>query len=185
MDGLTRQDCSGGCSVLIRDHTGVVQVTHQRGGDGDLIEAAFEDLSVESAVKVTGKVVENDHVKLGGPELFPERLEVVARAEAPLPIDEHRPRPAAGLALRGSTPSFARPFYHLRPAGDPTVTESFDLLWKGIEITTGRSVSTVTTCRRPRRGRRAWTSRRWPGYLNCFRYGCPPHGGSEWASTGS
>jgi hypothetical protein len=34
-------------------------------------------------------------------------------------------------------PVGTRPFYHLRPASNPHVTASFDLLWKGIEITTG------------------------------------------------
>jgi hypothetical protein len=28
-------------------------------------------------------------------------------------------------------------FYHLRPAHKPDVTASFDLLWNGIEVTTG------------------------------------------------
>jgi nondiscriminating aspartyl-tRNA synthetase len=368
--------------VLIRDHTGMVQVTHQRGGEGDLIEAAFEDLAVESAVKVTGKVVENAHVKLAGLEIFPERLEIVARAEAPLPIDEQtgldqrldwrfldlrRPsqhlifdvqttvegamREAASaegftelhtpklmgtasesgaevfkvgyfdrtaylaqspqfykqMAIAGgidrifeigpvfrAEPSFTtrhateftgvdaemawidsvedvmsfeermlhrvlsdvreahgakiaeyfgveitipdlpfpritmaealaklrakgwdpagvredldpegertlstlmeeetghefvfvtrfpasvRPFYHLRPAGDPTVTESFDLLWKGIEITTGAQREhryDVLTAQAQEKGMQLEPL---AGYLDCFRYGCPPHGG--------
>jgi aspartyl-tRNA synthetase len=34
-------------------------------------------------------------------------------------------------------PASVRPFYHLRPAGDPTVTSSFDLIWNGLEVTTG------------------------------------------------
>jgi aspartyl-tRNA synthetase len=34
-------------------------------------------------------------------------------------------------------PSTLRPFYHMRDENDPSVTKSFDLMWKGIEITTG------------------------------------------------
>ncbi|MFH1863452.1 MAG: aspartate--tRNA(Asn) ligase, partial [bacterium] len=34
-------------------------------------------------------------------------------------------------------PISARPFYHMRLESDPKLTKSFDLLWKGIEITTG------------------------------------------------
>src|SRR5688500_2387428 len=34
-------------------------------------------------------------------------------------------------------PSSLRPFYHMRYDEDATVTKSFDLMWKGIEITTG------------------------------------------------
>jgi aspartyl-tRNA synthetase len=75
--------------VLVRDHSGVVQVTHARGGVGDGIEAAFEKLTVESAVKVTGRVVGNPQVKLGGLEIVPEGVEIVALAEAELPVDEN------------------------------------------------------------------------------------------------
>ncbi|MEV0192131.1 aspartate--tRNA(Asn) ligase [Kitasatospora purpeofusca] len=74
--------------VLVRDHTGLVQVTHARGGEGDAIEAAFEGVTTESAVKITGKVVGNPHVRLGGLEIVPERVEVVSRAEPKLPVDE-------------------------------------------------------------------------------------------------
>lgn len=75
--------------VLVRDHTGVVQVTRVRGGEDDLIERAFESVTVESAVKITGKVVDNPQVRLGGVEIVPERVEVVSLAEPRLPIDEN------------------------------------------------------------------------------------------------
>ncbi|MGW7446416.1 aspartate--tRNA(Asn) ligase [Kitasatospora sp. NPDC054795] len=74
--------------VLVRDHTGLVQVTHLRGGEGDAVEAAFEGVTVESAVKITGRVVANPQVKLGGLEIVPSRVEVVSPAEPKLPIDE-------------------------------------------------------------------------------------------------
>ncbi len=75
--------------VLVRDHTGLVQVTHLRGGEGDEIEALFEGVTVESAVKITGKVVDNLKVKLSGLEIIPESVEIVSPAEPKLPIDEH------------------------------------------------------------------------------------------------
>ena len=34
-------------------------------------------------------------------------------------------------------PTSVRPFYHMRYEDRPTVTKSFDLLWRGIELTTG------------------------------------------------
>lgn len=80
-------------------------------------------------------------------------------------------------------PVIARPFYHLRPVGptgEPTgVTASFDLLWNGPEVTTGAQ-------REHRHDRlvaqavEAGVDPRAPGlraYLDCFRFGCPPHGG--------
>jgi aspartyl-tRNA synthetase len=75
--------------VIVRDPSGLAQVTHRRGGDGDLIEQAIESLTDESAVAVTGRVTDSPVVKLGGLEIVPERVEVLGRAETPLPIDEH------------------------------------------------------------------------------------------------
>ena len=73
--------------VLVRDHTGTVQVTWKR--DGGPLEAQLDGLSAESAVKITGRVVANPKVVLHGLELIPDYVEIVNRAEAPLPIDEH------------------------------------------------------------------------------------------------
>ncbi|MER6632528.1 aspartate--tRNA(Asn) ligase [Streptomyces sp. NPDC000987] len=75
--------------VLVRDHTGMVQVTHRRGGEDDEVEARLERLTSESAVRVTGRVVENAAVKLNGLEIVPETVEIVSLAETPLPVDEH------------------------------------------------------------------------------------------------
>ncbi len=74
--------------VIVRDASGLVQVTHKRGGDGDEIERVIGSLTEESAVAVTGTVTGNPIVNLGGLEIIPERVEVLGRAEAPLPIDE-------------------------------------------------------------------------------------------------
>jgi aspartyl-tRNA synthetase len=73
--------------VLVRDHTGVIQVSHRRNSGDVELEATIEGLTTESAVRVIGRVVENPIVKLGGLELVPERIQVLNRAETPLPID--------------------------------------------------------------------------------------------------
>ncbi|MBT2492084.1 aspartate--tRNA(Asn) ligase [Streptomyces sp. ISL-96] len=73
--------------VLVRDHTGTVQVTHKR--DDSELEQQLEDLTTESAIRITGRVVDNPVVKLGALEIIPESIEVLNRAESPLPIDEH------------------------------------------------------------------------------------------------
>jgi nondiscriminating aspartyl-tRNA synthetase len=72
--------------VIVHDHTGSVQVTNRRAGDD--LEAAIEGLSVESAVVVRGRVVENPIVKLGGLEIVPSAVLLSSAAESPLPIDE-------------------------------------------------------------------------------------------------
>jgi len=73
--------------VIVRDSTGMVQVTHKRD-DGPL-EAQLEALTSESAVRITGRVVDAAQVKLGGLEIVPEAVEVLNPAATPLPIDEH------------------------------------------------------------------------------------------------
>jgi aspartyl-tRNA synthetase len=70
-----------------------------------------------------------------------------------------------------------RPFYHLRPANNPHVTASFDLLWKGIEITTGAQREhryDVLVAQAQEMGMELEPLRT---YLDSFRYGTPPHGG--------
>lgn len=69
-----------------------------------------------------------------------------------------------------------RPFYHMRAPDRPHVTRSFDLLWNGVEITTG--------AQREHRYAQLATQAQEAGlrdsvqyYLDFFRYGCPPHGG--------
>ena len=73
--------------VVIRDHTGTVQLTHRR--DGSPLDAVLDGLSAESAVRVTGQVRLNPVVTLGGLELVPDEVTVENRAAAPLPADRH------------------------------------------------------------------------------------------------
>jgi aspartyl-tRNA synthetase len=75
--------------VLVRDHTGMVQIAHKRPEGGSALEETIEHgMPIESAVKVTGTVVDNPVVKLGGLEIVPTSIEVVNRADTPLPINE-------------------------------------------------------------------------------------------------
>src|SRR6516165_443093 len=101
--------------VLVRDHTGVVQVTHRR--DGSALEARLDRLTVESAVRVTGRVADNPVVSLGGLEIVPEEVVIENLAATPLPVDERtgpegrldwrfldvRRRPAAQLVFAVQT----------------------------------------------------------------------------------
>lgn len=103
--------------VLVRDHTGMTQVTHRRGGESDPLERQLEGITLESAVRITGQVLDNPVVNLGGLEIVPMSVEVLDRAQAPLPIDEHtgsehrldwrfldvRKRPAAQLLFAVQT----------------------------------------------------------------------------------
>jgi nondiscriminating aspartyl-tRNA synthetase len=80
-------------------------------------------------------------------------------------------------------PASVRAFYHMRHEDDPTLTKSFDLLWRGIELTTG--------AQREHRHDRLLAQAQERGvdidsiqyYLDFFRYGPPPHGGFGFGLT--
>ena len=74
-------------------------------------------------------------------------------------------------------PASVRPFYHRRPAGSPQLTASFDLLWKGLEITTGAQREHRYDVLLAQAAEKGLSPEPIRDYLNCFRYGCPPHGG--------
>jgi aspartyl/asparaginyl-tRNA synthetase len=74
-------------------------------------------------------------------------------------------------------PASVRPFYHLRPAGQPHLTASFDLLWKGLEITTGAQREHRYDVLLAQAAEKGLAPEPMRSYLDCFRFGCPPHGG--------
>lgn len=73
--------------------------------------------------------------------------------------------------------SSIRPFYHMRHDGDAGLTNSYDLIFNGVEISTG--------AQREHRVEKLIEQARDKGldpeeldfYLDFFRYGVPPHGG--------
>ncbi|HEV7584733.1 MAG TPA: aspartate--tRNA(Asn) ligase [Solirubrobacteraceae bacterium] len=80
-------------------------------------------------------------------------------------------------------PTTVRPFYHMRHPDQPTLTKSFDLLWRGIELTTG--------AQREHRYEQLLAQAHDKGvdtdsiqyYLDFFRFGAPPHGGFGFGLT--
>ena len=72
--------------LVIRDHTGRLQVTIEKEKHPDLAEIV-DQLTVESVVTCIGPVVENSYVKMGGVEMLPEKMEILSIAE-PLPISK-------------------------------------------------------------------------------------------------
>jgi len=80
-------------------------------------------------------------------------------------------------------PTAVRPFYHMRHEHDQSLTKSFDLLWRGIELTTG--------AQREHRYAQLLAQAQEKGvevepiqyYLDFFRFGAPPHGGFGFGLT--
>jgi nondiscriminating aspartyl-tRNA synthetase len=73
--------------------------------------------------------------------------------------------------------SSKRPFYALDSANDPTVTESFDLLFRGLEITTGGQRIHSYRDQVAKMKARGLDPACFESYLTAHKYGLPPHGG--------
>ncbi|HEX9503944.1 MAG TPA: aspartate--tRNA(Asn) ligase [Patescibacteria group bacterium] len=80
-------------------------------------------------------------------------------------------------------PISVRPFYHMRHADNPTLTKSFDLLWKGLEVTTGAQREHRYYVLMEQVKEKGLNPEPIRSYLDCFRYGCPPHGGYGFGLT--
>ncbi len=96
-------------------------------------------------------------------------------------------------------PTSIRPFYHMYNPEDPSTTLSFDLLWNGLEVTTGAQREhryPVIVRQGIEKGLIPANAMTPDGevvtenlpqglkdYLSCFNYGCPPHGGYGFGLT--
>ncbi len=74
-------------------------------------------------------------------------------------------------------PSKKRPFYAMDDPADPRFTLSFDLLYHGLEITTGGQRIHDHQALVEKIAKRGMTEEGLEQYLDTFRYGMPPHGG--------
>jgi aspartyl-tRNA synthetase len=75
----------GGISFLqLRDRAGVIQITNLKKKNKELFDLAAS-IPRESVVLVTGTVKESKEARAGF-EILPDKIEIVSRAEAPLPL---------------------------------------------------------------------------------------------------
>ena len=73
--------------VILRDATGKVQMTIEKSEEANaLLLDIMSNVKVESTIKVTGKLVSNEAVKLGGLEIIPSNIEITSVADD-LPYD--------------------------------------------------------------------------------------------------
>jgi len=74
-------------------------------------------------------------------------------------------------------PWSARPFYHMKKEGTQGLTKSFDLIWKGTEVTTGAQREHRHDVLKKQAINKKINLDLIKDYLNFFKHGCPPHGG--------
>ena len=80
------RDLGGLAFFLIRDRTGIIQVTIPKKRTSEAVLAAAKQVSRESVVRVAGIVKAIDKAP-GGREIVPDVFEIVSLADSPLPLD--------------------------------------------------------------------------------------------------
>ena len=81
-------------------------------------------------------------------------------------------------------PSKKRPFYAMDDPADPRFTLSFDLLFRGLEVTTGGQRIHDYQEILAKMEKRGMDPEDIASYLMIFKYGMPPHGGArDWAGA--
>jgi len=70
-----------------------------------------------------------------------------------------------------------RPFYHMRNDEDPSLTKSYDLIYNGVEISTGAQREHRVDVLVAQAKQKGMEPEELDFYLDFFRYGVPPHGG--------
>jgi nondiscriminating aspartyl-tRNA synthetase len=80
------RDLGGLAFFLIRDRTGIIQVTIPKKRASESVLNAAKQVSRESVVRVAGIVKAIDKAP-GGRELVPDLFEIISMADSPLPLD--------------------------------------------------------------------------------------------------
>jgi nondiscriminating aspartyl-tRNA synthetase len=87
------RDLGGLTFFLIRDRTGILQVTVPQKKVSEAVLSAIKEVSRESLVRVSGTIKAIDKAP-GGRELIPDSFEIVSRSGSPLPLDVSEKVPA-------------------------------------------------------------------------------------------
>lgn len=141
------RDLGGLSFLLIRDRTGIIQVTVPKKKVPEHVLSAVREVSRESVVRVSGTVKAIEKAP-GGRELVPETFEIVSLAQSPLPLDVVEKVPAElDTRLDSRFLDVRRPrvaaVFHIRNACIQAVYEQ--LFSRGfIQITTPKVVAAAT-----------------------------------------
>ena len=73
--------------IILRDSTGKVQITIEKNEENGNLVNIVDNMTLESTLKIKGKVILNEKVKLGGVEIIPEQIEVTSKSLPELPLD--------------------------------------------------------------------------------------------------
>ena len=155
---------------FIKDHTDVMAALERtmrlvvdKVGLPVAMPATIPVLKLREVQKILG-------VSTDEPDLEPEH----ERAICEWALKEH----GSDFVFVTHYPVSKRPFYTYEDEADPGYTKSFDLLFRGLEITTGgQRIHDYTTLIEHIKGRKL-NPELFSYYLQAFKVGMPPHGGS-------
>ena len=104
-----------------------------------------------------------------------ERTEDFERKEEMLLCEYAKKKYNSDFIFVTKFPFAARPFYHM--LDEEGRTNSYDLLYKGVEITTGAQREHRADILEKQMIEKGIDPKDLAYYLDFFKYGCPPHGG--------
>lgn len=104
-----------------------------------------------------------------------EKEEDLEREEEKLLCEYAKQKYGSDFIFVTKYPFSARPFYHM--LDDDGMTESYDLLYRGVEITTGAQREHRYDILKQQMIEKEINPKDLDFYLQFFQYGCPPHGG--------
>lgn len=73
--------------LIIRDTTGKIQVTIEKSEENSKLNDLVSKITIESTVKITGKLLKNEKVKLNGMELIPYDISITSKCLDELPLN--------------------------------------------------------------------------------------------------
>lgn len=139
----------------------------------ELLKVELPDVSRIPSVpfmKAKELVAEKYHREIRNPhDLEPEEEQLIGRY--------FKEEYGADFVFVTHYPSKKRPFYAMDDPADPSVTLSFDLLFRGMEITTGGQRIHEYPMLKEKMEKRGMTEDGMDSYLMAFKDGMPPHGG--------
>ena len=156
----------------------VAALTAVKAKHGDEIKALFD-------VEVTVPTLPFPRIPLAeAKRIVAERGYEVPRADADMDPEGERQISAYVLETFGHEfvfltdyASSIRPFYHMRNAEDDSITNSYDLIFNGVEISTGAQREHRIEILEKQAREKGLDPEELSFYLDFFRYGVPSHGG--------
>lgn len=149
--------------LLRRDYAREIETLKVKIPEIEDIPAVPFAVAKELAAKKYGRQIRDPN------DLEPEEEQLIGRYFA----EEY----GSELVFVTHYPSKKRPFYAMDDPSDPKVTMSFDLLFRGMEVTTGGQRIHDYERQRQKLVAKGLDPEDFESYLMLHKYGAPPHGG--------